>query len=178
MKNPNTLDVWLESTLAGQQSKVCPRTYGGFLIRTHHLRAARAIGLTVPDVDIVFFGDQPSFVTKRYDRIIKDNGHVIRVHLEDTCQALSVLPANKYESDGGPSISAVSSVVSCVAWCTGCAHVAPVLPRHAPPFELFRNTGELKSPGRFLSWRPLPQATASALTASAAPANQAPLTLA
>lgn len=44
---------------------------------------------------------------ERYDRVVvKDGGseHLEREHQEDFCQALGVIPENKYQNEGGPSL--------------------------------------------------------------------------
>ena len=43
-------------------------------------------------------------VVSRYDREQKGAGTVFRLHQEDFCQALGILPEQKYESEGGPSL--------------------------------------------------------------------------
>jgi len=43
-------------------------------------------------------------VVSRYDREQKGDGTVFRLHQEDFCQALGILPEQKYESEGGPSL--------------------------------------------------------------------------
>ena len=43
-------------------------------------------------------------MVERYDRE-KNNGLWTRIHQEDFCQILNILPENKYESDGGPSLA-------------------------------------------------------------------------
>lgn len=48
-------------------------------------------------------GDKILVVT-RYDRERKKDGTVVRLHQEDFCQALGVLPEQKYENEGGPSL--------------------------------------------------------------------------
>ncbi len=73
------------------------------------MRAARAMGVRAATVDIMDFDGLPTFVTTRYDRSVAGNGEVTRVHQEDFCQALSVLPARKYEEDGAPP---------CRTWCS------------------------------------------------------------
>jgi serine/threonine-protein kinase HipA len=67
---------------------------------------ARDIGLHVPDVDVLP-GKQGrrAFLIKRYDRQLNENGFVVRLHQEDFCQALGVLPDQKYQNEGGPSLS-------------------------------------------------------------------------
>ena len=47
-----------------------------------------------------------AIVVERYDRRHTKKG-LIRVHQEDICQALSVLPTRKYENEGGPGPRAV-----------------------------------------------------------------------
>ncbi|HZJ26768.1 MAG TPA: type II toxin-antitoxin system HipA family toxin [Acidimicrobiia bacterium] len=70
------------------------------------LAAARAAGLRVVLTHIEQFEDQSAVVVERYDRAWRD-GDLIRVHQEDLCQALGVAPAQKYESDGGPSAASI-----------------------------------------------------------------------
>lgn len=41
-------------------------------------------------------------IVERYDRILKD-GSLVRIHQEETCQALGKGPGQKYQNDGGPS---------------------------------------------------------------------------
>lgn len=43
-------------------------------------------------------------VVERYDRERQENGIIVRLHQEDFCQALGILPEQKYESEGGPSL--------------------------------------------------------------------------
>jgi serine/threonine-protein kinase HipA len=50
---------------------------------------------------VVRFDDEVAIVIERYDRLRRD-GTILRVHQEDTCQALGVPPMKKYESEGGP----------------------------------------------------------------------------
>ncbi|MBI2168494.1 MAG: type II toxin-antitoxin system HipA family toxin [Actinobacteria bacterium] len=66
------------------------------------LGAARRAGLVVARTGLDRFGDHSAVVVERYDRRW-EAGDVVRVHQEDVCQALGVLPDGKYESDGGPS---------------------------------------------------------------------------
>lgn len=67
------------------------------------LRAAGALGLEVANSQIVSFGSERVVVVERYDRQRWPNGDVARVHQEDMCQALGVLPTAKYQSDSGPT---------------------------------------------------------------------------
>lgn len=76
------------------------------------MRAAHLYGMDVAEVDIVDFAGTTCFVTKRYDRFIRPDGTVLRIHQEDFCQALGVAPLSKYQEDGGPSIAEISRLVA------------------------------------------------------------------
>lgn len=69
------------------------------------MKLAKACGLNAPDCFIKTLKDKSFYVVERYDREKKDNLW-IRIHQEDFCQILNVLPENKYESDGGPNLTA------------------------------------------------------------------------
>jgi len=64
----------------------------------------RRLGLPVAEAVIRKNQDTILMVT-RYDRKRAKDGTVMRVHQEDFCQALGILPEQKYESEGGPSLS-------------------------------------------------------------------------
>lgn len=67
------------------------------------LRAAEYLGIRVAHSEVMQFGDERAIVVERYDREVRSDGSVQRVHQEDICQALAVYPARKYErEDGGP----------------------------------------------------------------------------
>jgi serine/threonine-protein kinase HipA len=67
------------------------------------MKLAKAVGLNVPDVDIIE-GEFPLYITERFDRrILKKNGDILRIHQQDFCQAQGVTSLKKYELDGGPS---------------------------------------------------------------------------
>ena len=73
--------------------------------------AAKRLGLEVADHSILttVAGDQV-FISQRYDRA-KIKGQWHRLHQEDFAQALSVAPAKKYESYGGPGIEQIAVVL-------------------------------------------------------------------
>ena len=48
-------------------------------------------------------GGQPYLLVERYDRHTGADCHVRRLHQEDFCQALGLLPHRKYAADGGPA---------------------------------------------------------------------------
>jgi serine/threonine-protein kinase HipA len=66
------------------------------------LDAARRAGLIVARTRVVRFADESAIVVDRYDRRTVD-GELVRIHQEDTCQALGVPPDRKYQNRGGPS---------------------------------------------------------------------------
>jgi HipA-like protein len=69
------------------------------------LELGRAIGLPVANSEVMRFEDEIAIVIERYDRVHAENVWQ-RVHQEDTCQALSIQPTRKYQSDGGPGVRA------------------------------------------------------------------------
>lgn len=66
------------------------------------LTLARALGLPAAQSTVQRFGHEVAIVVERYDRVTLDDGHIARVHQEDMCQALGVMPTSKYQSEGGP----------------------------------------------------------------------------
>jgi serine/threonine-protein kinase HipA len=74
------------------------------------LSAARTLGLRAADTRIEKFEDEMAIVVERFDRTRID-GRLVRVHQEDLCQALSVPPAHKYQSDGGPSPAQIAELI-------------------------------------------------------------------
>ncbi|UGX89533.1 type II toxin-antitoxin system HipA family toxin (plasmid) [Bradyrhizobium barranii subsp. barranii] len=66
------------------------------------LMLARNLGLPAAQSKVRRFKDEAAIVVERYDRQQKGND-IIRVHQEDTCQALGIMPTKKYQNEGGPS---------------------------------------------------------------------------
>lgn len=88
--------------------------------RLHHqslvehatMRAASALGLDVAHTEFTRFGaDEPAIVIERYDRVILDDGGVLRLHQEDFCSASGRLPSKKYEAHGGPGLADLARIV-------------------------------------------------------------------
>ena len=66
------------------------------------LDAARRAGLVGARTRVARFGEESAIVIDRYDRrIVK--GELVRIHQEDSCQALGIHPDRKYQNEGGPS---------------------------------------------------------------------------
>lgn len=84
----------------------------------HHINefmtmaAARELRLHVADDFLVTTErGHAVFVSTRYDRRLEE-GRWHRLHQEDLCQALSVPPDMKYQSEGGPGIAAVTRLIN------------------------------------------------------------------
>jgi serine/threonine-protein kinase HipA len=66
------------------------------------LMLARNLGLPAAQSKVMRFKDEVAIVVERYDRQQRGND-IIRVHQEDICQALGIMPTKKYQNEGGPS---------------------------------------------------------------------------
>ena len=78
------------------------------------LHLASALGLITADSRVMRFEDQVAVVIERYDRQRTDKG-ILRVHQEDMCQALAILPMIKYENQGGPGIRPIVELIRIVS---------------------------------------------------------------
>lgn len=69
-------------------------------------------GLPVARTAILHFGSQKVLGVERFDRQFHPSGKwIMRLPQEDFCQALGVPPHVKYESDGGPGLAALATVL-------------------------------------------------------------------
>jgi serine/threonine-protein kinase HipA len=68
------------------------------------LTLASAFGLPVNNVEMQIFGETKALVVERFDRRWARDGRLLRIPQEDFCQALSIPPTRKYQSDGGPNL--------------------------------------------------------------------------
>ncbi len=75
------------------------------------IKLAKACGIPSSEVDYLCFEDEPAIVVTRYDRVYDSSGSVVRLHQEDFCQTLGVLPENKYPEEGGPGASDIIEVL-------------------------------------------------------------------
>jgi serine/threonine-protein kinase HipA len=66
---------------------------------------AEAIQLRPAKSKVHFVLDRSFLLVERYDRIINTSGHRQRLHQEDFCQALGVVPEMKYQNEGGPDLA-------------------------------------------------------------------------
>ncbi|MGA3092846.1 MAG: type II toxin-antitoxin system HipA family toxin [Terriglobales bacterium] len=69
------------------------------------LKILDALGLAAAKAEIETFGDRRVLIVERFDRLWTRNQRLLRLPQEDSCQALSVPPTLKYQSDGGPGIT-------------------------------------------------------------------------
>jgi serine/threonine-protein kinase HipA len=70
------------------------------------LGLARALGLPSASSAVERFDGEVVIVIERYDRIHQGT-RWRRIHQEDSCQALGILPRAKYQSEGGPGAKQV-----------------------------------------------------------------------
>ncbi|HQZ84185.1 MAG TPA: type II toxin-antitoxin system HipA family toxin [Actinomycetota bacterium] len=84
----------------------------GHAVNEHlSLRLAARVGLPAAQSEIQSIGDATVIIIRRYDRVAHDDQTVRRVHQEDLCQALSLPPSKKYETDGGPGITSIVNML-------------------------------------------------------------------
>lgn len=76
------------------------------------LKLTEAFGLPVNEAHIETFGEMKALVVERFDRRWTRDGRLLRLPQEDCCQALSVSPADKYETDGGPGMVDILRLLS------------------------------------------------------------------
>lgn len=75
------------------------------------MNLAQKVGLPVPLAQLVEIGGEPVYMVERYDRKRTVPGEIERLHQEDFCQALGVVPEMKYEQEGGPGFEASFKLV-------------------------------------------------------------------
>lgn len=69
------------------------------------LELAKSIGIPAANAERVIVNGLEYLLVERYDRAIGDHGkYPIRLHQEDFCQALGVVPECKYQQEGGPGL--------------------------------------------------------------------------
>ena len=55
--------------------------------------------------------NRPFLLVERYDRVADVSAHPQRLHQEDFCQALGVVPEMKYQNEGGPDLAQIFELV-------------------------------------------------------------------
>lgn len=98
---------WFDCTGGAASTHIVKPGVTGFadqaFVEFASMQTAAKIGLPVAETAFRMFGAEPAIVITRYDRIRDEAGRVRRVHQEDFCQALGVMPDAKYAEQGGPS---------------------------------------------------------------------------
>lgn len=69
------------------------------------LALAEALQLKPAKSKIHSVGDRPFLLVERYDRVTDALGNRRRLHQEDFCQALGVVPEMKYQNEGGSDLA-------------------------------------------------------------------------
>ena len=69
------------------------------------LALADALQLKSAKSKIYSVGNRSFLLVERYDRVADAQGHRRRIHQEDFCQALCVIPEMKYQNEGGPDLT-------------------------------------------------------------------------
>lgn len=70
-----------------------------------------AFGVPTAHVEIAEFGDRRTLVVERFDRRWTGDGRLLPLPQEDLCQALSVPPSAKYQSEGGPGMGDILNLL-------------------------------------------------------------------
>jgi len=88
-------------------------THEGYAQNEHFcLRLAKELGMAVAHSWTEMIGETPVIIVKRFDRLANpDDGNMVRVHQEDTCQSLGKPPGKKYESYGGPTAKQIFELI-------------------------------------------------------------------
>lgn len=68
------------------------------------MQLAARCGLPVARVEPRAVERRPYLLIERYDRRVTEGGRVRRLHQEDICQALGIVPEHKYAAEGGPTL--------------------------------------------------------------------------
>jgi serine/threonine-protein kinase HipA len=92
--------------------KPAPALVGMVANEAFCLALAGIVGLPVAEARPIAFGEEEGLLVRRYDRIADEGtGEVRRIHQEDFCQVLSLLPAEKYQAEGGPSVASCGELI-------------------------------------------------------------------
>ncbi len=105
---------WYEALGASPTTHIFKPGVAGFASQAlnEHLcmATARLLGIPAAKTAYAEFDGRPAIVIVRYDRIRTPDA-VRRVHQEDLCQALSIPPSKKYETEGGPGTAVITDLL-------------------------------------------------------------------
>jgi serine/threonine-protein kinase HipA len=68
------------------------------------LKLLSALGVPTASAEIADFGGRRTLIVERFDRRWTSDNRLLRLPQEDFCQALSIPPTRKYQSDNGPGM--------------------------------------------------------------------------
>lgn len=71
----------------------------------------QSLCLQVAQSQVLSVAGRPVLLVSRYDRRMDAAGRWQRIHQEDFCQALAVVPELKYQNEGGPDLAACFSLL-------------------------------------------------------------------
>ena len=98
---------WCECTGSSPTTHIFKNGVIGFKLEALNefvcMKSAQRAGIATANVEYRMFEDEPALIVERYDRVKTKDGTIRRLHQEDLCQALGVMPAQKYTADGGPT---------------------------------------------------------------------------
>jgi serine/threonine-protein kinase HipA len=78
---------------------------------TFCMRVAAAAGNKTAATELLELDGIRCLYSERFDRTVDADGTTVRLHQEDMCQALGLLPTQKYEADDGPSVASVIALL-------------------------------------------------------------------
>ncbi len=73
---------------------------------------AGLLGLLAAVTEYLEVGEQRALMVERYDRQASSAGGTLRIHQEDMCQALGVMPERKYQSKDGPGVADIAGLIT------------------------------------------------------------------
>ncbi|MHB8269150.1 type II toxin-antitoxin system HipA family toxin [Bradyrhizobium sp.] len=71
------------------------------------LKLLSALGVPAAGAEIADFGGRRTLIVERFDRLWTGDNRLLRLPQEDFCQALSVPPTRKYQSENGPGMKEI-----------------------------------------------------------------------
>ncbi|MEP7456382.1 type II toxin-antitoxin system HipA family toxin [Phyllobacterium sp. SB3] len=75
------------------------------------LKLMDAFGVPAANANIADYGGRRTLIIERFDRFWTKDGRLLRLPQEDICQALSIPPTRKYQSDGGPGMREIINLL-------------------------------------------------------------------
>lgn len=75
------------------------------------LKLVEALGVPAAKAEIADFGERRTLIVERFDRRWTRDGRLLRLPQENSCQALSIPPTKKYQSEGGPGMREIITLL-------------------------------------------------------------------